>query len=77
MLTSSMVGVLLDHASGPRQTRVVATQLRVLRALKERGLIRFNRPNRPTYSVATTRGREVIAALLARHTDVLAISEMR
>jgi hypothetical protein len=64
VLTPRMAAVLLEHAGGPRPTRAVVSELRVLRSLWERSLIRFNRANRPTHSMATTRGREVIAALL-------------
>jgi hypothetical protein len=42
------------------------TELRVLHSLWERGLVRFNRRKRPTYSIATTRGREVMSVLLAK-----------
>jgi hypothetical protein len=66
VLTARMTAVLLEHASGPRPTRAVMTELRVLRSLWERGLIRFNRRKRPTHSIATTRGREVISVLLAK-----------
>jgi hypothetical protein len=71
-LTPRMAAVLLEHAGGPRPTRAVVMELRVLRSLWERCLIRFNRHNRPTYTVATTCGRELIAALLASQADVYA-----
>lgn len=71
MLTRPMAAVLLDHAGGPRPTRAAVMEMRILRSLKARKFIRFNRANRPTYSVATTRGREIIAALLARQADAL------
>jgi hypothetical protein len=65
-LTPRMSLVLLEHAGGPRPTRAVVMELRVLRSLWERSLIRFNRANRPTHSIATPCGREVITSLLAR-----------
>lgn len=71
VLTRPMAGVLLDHAGGPRPTRAVVAEMRILRSLRVRNLIRFNRVNRPTHSLATIRGREVIAALLARQAEAL------
>jgi hypothetical protein len=64
VLTPRMTAVLLEHAGGPRPTRAAVMELRVLRSLWERSLIRFNRHYRPTHTVATRLGREVIAALL-------------
>ena len=64
-LTVRMTAVLLEHANSPRPTRAV-TELRVLRPLWQRGLIRFNRPRRPTHSIATVRGREIMSVLLAK-----------
>lgn len=68
-LTTQMAAMLLEHAGGPRPTHAVVMELRVLRSLRERSLIRFNRAYRPTFSIATSRGREVVAALLAGHAD--------
>jgi hypothetical protein len=64
-LTGRMAALLLEHADGTRPTRALVSEMRVLRSLKERGLIKFNRFNRPTRSMATTRGRAIIGALLA------------
>ena len=76
LLTGPMVAALLDHAGGPRPTRAVDKEMRILRSLRARQLIRFSRPNRPTHSIATTRGREVISALLARQADALAARDV-
>jgi hypothetical protein len=76
LLTGPMTALLLDHASGPRLARAVVMEMRILRALRARQLIRFNRPNRPTHSIATSRGREVMAALLARQADALAARDI-
>jgi hypothetical protein len=67
-----MAAVLLAHANGPRSIRAAVTELQILRALKARKLIRFDRISRPTQSIATTRGREVVVALLAAQAEVLA-----
>ena len=72
VLTRAMTVVLLEHAGGPRPARAAVMEMRLLRSLKARKLIRFNRANRPTHSIATTRGREAIAALLAVQADALA-----
>jgi len=63
-LTRPMVSLLVAHASGERGVRVSETD--TLRALVARRLIRVNRANRPSRSLATPRGREVIAALLGQ-----------
>jgi hypothetical protein len=68
-LTGRMAELLLEHADGTRPTRAMVSEMRVLRSLKERGLIKFNRFNRPTRSVATARGRAIIGALLTSQTD--------
>jgi hypothetical protein len=62
-LTPSMLAMLMEHAKGPRKTRASARELRTLHALRDRGLIYFNRLTRPTCTKATVRGREVIAAI--------------
>jgi hypothetical protein len=71
-LTRPMAAMLIAHANGPRPTRAISTELQTLRALRARKLIRFNRATRPTHTVATSRGREIIAALLAAQADALA-----
>jgi hypothetical protein len=63
-LTRRMMSILMAHALGERAYRIDESE--TLRALKARGLIRFNRLNRPSQSIATVRGREVIDALLAQ-----------
>ena len=68
-LTGRMAELLLEHASGNRPTRAMVSEMRVLRSLKERGLIKFNRFNRPTHSTATSRGQAIIGTLLAGHAD--------
>ena len=68
-LTRPMVSLLVAHASGERGVRISETD--TLRALVARRLIRVNRVNRPSRSLATPRGREVIAALLGQLADVL------
>ena len=72
LLTRPMAAMLIAHANGARPTRAVNTELQTLRALRARKLIRFNRATRPTHTVATSRGREIIAALLAAQADALA-----
>jgi hypothetical protein len=72
LLTRPMAAMLVAHANGPRPTRAISTELQTLRALRARKLIRFNRATRPTHTVATSRGREIIAALLAAQADALA-----
>jgi hypothetical protein len=70
-LTRPMAALLLVHAEGPRPTRAAEKELQILRALKARKLIRFDRLTRPTKSIATLRGREVIVALLAAQAELL------
>jgi hypothetical protein len=62
-LTERMTSILIAHAPGERAYRIDESE--TLRALKARGLIRYNRGNRPSQSISTVRGRQVIAALLA------------
>jgi len=62
-LTPSMHAMLMEHAEGPRKTRATTQELRTLQALRDRGLIFFNRLTRPTRTTANVRGREVIAAI--------------
>ena len=71
VLTGLMAAVLLAHANGPRQIRSSDKETRTRKALKARRLIYFNRLNRPTHTLATSRGRELIAALLAAQADAL------
>lgn len=71
-LTPALAITLLDHAHGPRPTRAAIAELRLLQALRARSLVRFNRPRRPTHTITTARGREVLAALLATQADALA-----
>jgi hypothetical protein len=71
-LTPALALTLLDHAKGARPTRAAISELRILQSLRARNLIRFNRPRWPTHTITTTRGREVLAALLARQADALA-----
>ena len=71
VLTGLMAAVLLAHANGPRQIRGSDKETRTRKALKARRLIYFNRLNRPTHTIATSRGRELIAALLAAQADSL------
>jgi hypothetical protein len=67
-LTPSMLAMLMEHANGPRETRASARELRTLQALRDRGLIYFNRLTRPTRTTANSRGREIIAAILQTQT---------
>ena len=62
-LTPSMLATLMQHAETPRRTRAGIRELRTLQALKQRGLIYFNRLTRPTHTSATARGRQIIAAM--------------
>jgi hypothetical protein len=62
-LTPPMLRVLMDHADGPRQIKASLRELRTLRSLRDRGLIYFNRLSRPTCTKATSRGRDLIAAM--------------
>ena len=71
-LTPALVLLLLDHAQGARPTRAAIGELRLLQSLRARKLIRFNRPMRPTHTIATVRGREVLTALLAMREDTSA-----
>ena len=71
-LTRPMAAVLVAHADGPRQIRSSDKETHTLKALRARRLIYFNRLNRPTHTVPTVRGRELIAALLAAQADALA-----
>ena len=68
-LTRPMVSLLVAHASGDRAVRV--SEADTLRALMARRLIRVNRTNRPSRSLPTPRGREVISALLGQMAEVL------
>jgi len=65
-LTARMAEVLLEHAGDRRPIRASGPEMRVLQSLWICGLVSFDRGHRPKYSVATTRGLEVIAAMLAR-----------
>jgi hypothetical protein len=71
VLTGPMAAVLLSHANGPRPIRSSDKDTHTLKALKARRLIYFNRLNRPTHTIATSRGRELVAALLAAQADTL------
>ena|ERR1051326_3051988 len=57
-LSRSMMSLLIAHASGDRAMKIAESE--TLRALKARGLIRYNRLNKPSHTIATPRGREVI-----------------
>jgi hypothetical protein len=70
-LTLSMAQVLIAHANGPRPIRALVREMQMLRALRARKLIQFNRSARPTHTTATQRGRELIVALLAAQAEVL------
>jgi hypothetical protein len=63
-LTGRMISILIAHAPGERAVRLAEAE--TLRALKSRGLIRYNRLSRPSQSIATMRGREVIEKLLTQ-----------
>ena len=76
VLTPTLALTLLDHANGPRPTRAAISELRVLHSLRARNLIRFNRPRRPTHTITTSRGREVLTALLARQADALSARDI-
>ena len=65
VLSGFMAAVLMEHANGPRRVRVDETE--TLKALRARRLIYFNRLVRPTFTLATTRGREIISRLLSMH----------
>ena len=62
-LTPSMLATLMAHVDGPRKTKASLNEMRTLQALRDRGLIYFNRLTRPTRTIANARGREVIAAI--------------
>jgi hypothetical protein len=64
--TANGCAVLIAHAGGPRQIGSSENETHALKALRARRLIYFNRLNRPTHTIITVRGRELIAALL-RH----------
>jgi hypothetical protein len=64
-----MAAIMIEHSNGPRPIRVEERD--TLRALRARGLIYFNRNLRPTHSLATSKGREIIARLLATQADNL------
>ena len=70
-LTPSMAVLLIAHAAGPRAIRATVKEMQILRGLRARRLVYFNRTTRPTASTATTRGREIIVALLATQADAL------
>ena len=72
ILTRPMAVVLMAHVVGPRQMRSSDKETHTLKALRARRLIYFNRLNRPTHTIATVRGRELIAMLLAAQADALA-----
>jgi hypothetical protein len=65
-----MAAALIEHGNGPRPMRVRETE--TINALRARRLISFNRISRPTHTVATSQGRELIAAFLAAQADALA-----
>ena len=69
VLTPAMATLLIGHVAEPRPIRNEDRQTHTLKALRARHLIYFNRPNRPTHTLATSRGREIIAALLAARGD--------
>jgi hypothetical protein len=71
LLTRPMALVLMTHADGPRRIRSSDKETHTIKALKARRLIYFNRLNRPTHTIATSRGREFIAELLAAQADAL------
>ena len=64
-----MAVILIGHSTGPRPIR--ADERDTLHALRARGLIYFDRNLRPTQSIATHKGREIIARLLATQADNL------
>ena len=70
-LTRPMAEALMAHANGPRPIRSSEKQTLTIKALKARGLVYFNRLNRPTHTVTTSRGREFIGLLLAAQADAL------
>ena len=62
-LTPSMLATLMEHVDGPRGTKASLKETRTLQALRDRGLIYFNRLTRPKRTIANARGREVITAI--------------
>jgi hypothetical protein len=64
-----MAATMIEHSNGPRPIHI--DERDTLLALRTRGLIYFNRNIRPTRSMATGRGRAVIAVLLAMQADNL------
>ena len=62
-LTPSMLATLMAHVDGPRKTKASISEMRTLQALRDRGLVFFNRLTRPTRTTANGRGREVITAI--------------
>lgn len=68
-LSRPMAAVLIGHSSGPRPIRI--DERETLLALRARGLISFDRNWRPRHSIATEKGRDVIAGLLAAQADNL------
>jgi len=68
-LSRTMAAILIGHSSGPRLIRIEERD--TLRALRARGLIYFDRSMRPRASIATDKGRDVIAGLLAAQADNL------
>jgi hypothetical protein len=72
-LTGPMVSVLLEHVTGERALKV--SDADTLRALRARGLIRYNRAVRPWRTIVTTRGKNIMTTLLGRMADVLASRE--
>jgi hypothetical protein len=68
-LSRLMAAIMIGHSAGPRKIR--AEERPTLRALRARGLIYFDRKMRPTHSMATDKGRDLIAELLATQADNL------
>lgn len=68
-----MVSVLLEHETGERPLKV--TEKETLRALRARRLIRFNRPVRPSRTIVTPRGKEVMNSLLGQMADPLEVRQ--
>jgi hypothetical protein len=61
-LSRTMLAVLVDHCRGPHLVRV--QERATIQALRARRLVYFNRNVRPTHSLLTKRGREVIARMM-------------
>jgi hypothetical protein len=68
-LSRLMAAALIGHSAGPRPIRIGERE--TLLALRARGLIYFDRSVRPKQSIATDKGRDVIAGLLATQVDNL------